>query len=121
MESNQLTSFNLLFQLGFSGFGFVLFVFKERRYDPIQTGLTLPAAQVGQIKEELARTWHGALWEILINHVEREGESRSVQNSLSSTLLICFCCWSPCQESHSVWCLKVSWHKSFRIAEQMQF
>lgn len=56
MESKQLTSPNLLFELGFRGFGFVLFVFKERRYDPIQTGLTLPAAtcaQVGQIKEDL--------------------------------------------------------------------
>lgn len=54
MESKQLTSSNLLFELCFRGVGFVLFVFKERRYDPIQTGLTLPAAtcaQVGQIRK----------------------------------------------------------------------
>lgn len=100
---------------------FVLFVFKEKRYDPVQTGLTLHAAtcaQVGQIKEELVRTYHSPLQEIFIIHLESEGESRTVQDSLSSTLLMCCCCCcSPCKESHSVWCLEVSWHKGFLIAQ----
>lgn len=123
MESKQLASSNLLFfVLSFRGLGFVLFVFKEKRCGPIQTGLTLRAAtcaQVGQIKEELVRTCHSALWEILIIHLESEGQSKTVQDNLGSTLLICFCCCcSPCPESHSVWCLEVSWHKGFLIAQQ---
>lgn len=62
MQSKQPTVSNLLFGLGFGGLGG--FVFLKRRHDLEQTGFTVPTAmhtQVGQVKEERMRTWHGPL------------------------------------------------------------
>lgn len=51
--------------------------------------------------------------------LENKAVSKSLQDSLSPTLLtfLCCCC-SPCQESHSVHCFEASWHKGFRIAQR---
>lgn len=69
MHNKQLTLSNLLFWLDLGGVVFFFIYFKKRRYDLEQTGFIVPSAmhaQLGQVKEELLRTWHGPLRKILI-------------------------------------------------------